>query len=130
MNAVLSEVLVAQSPDALIATHPDGRVALWNRAAEATFGYTAEEAHGRPVADLIVPRELRDDEIQMRMEALDGLGARHEVLRTRFISEEGEGRQVIAAPDPNFEIPCLDCDRNDAMAMAIAISKINCNFSI
>ena len=47
MNSALSEVLVAQSPDALIATHPDGRVALWNRAAEATFGYSAEEALGR-----------------------------------------------------------------------------------
>ncbi|QTN24842.1 PAS domain S-box protein [Rhizobacter sp. AJA081-3] len=83
MNSALSEVLVAQSPDALVATHPDGRVALWNRAAETTFGYRADEAIGQTVAELIVPRDLRDDEIQMRMEALEGLGARHEVLRQR-----------------------------------------------
>ncbi len=83
MNTALSEILVAQSPDALIATHPDGRVALWNRAAEATFGYAAQEAVGQTVAELIVPRDLRDDEIHMRMEALDGLGTRHEVLRQR-----------------------------------------------
>ncbi|HPG80905.1 PAS domain-containing hybrid sensor histidine kinase/response regulator [Piscinibacter sp.] len=83
MNSALSEVLVAQSPDALIATHPDGRVALWNRAAEATFGYSAEEALGLAMAQLIVPRELHDDEIQLRKEALDGLGVRHEVLRQR-----------------------------------------------
>jgi PAS domain S-box-containing protein len=37
-----------------------GRVVGWNHAAEATFGYGADEAVGRDMADLIVPQTYRD----------------------------------------------------------------------
>jgi PAS domain S-box-containing protein len=36
--------LLAANPDALVAPAPDGEVLDWNRGAEATFGYTSEEA--------------------------------------------------------------------------------------
>jgi PAS domain S-box-containing protein len=38
----------------------DGNVMGWNHAAEAIFGYTASEADGREMAELIVPPHLRD----------------------------------------------------------------------
>jgi PAS domain S-box-containing protein len=38
----------------------DGRVIEWNHAAETIFDYTADEAVGREMADLIVPPSLRD----------------------------------------------------------------------
>jgi len=37
----------------------DGVVTAWDEGAEMLFGYSAEQAVGRPVADLIVPPELR-----------------------------------------------------------------------
>jgi PAS domain S-box-containing protein len=45
--------------DAVVTMGADGRVIRWNHAAEAIFGYTASEATGRDMAELIVPPRLR-----------------------------------------------------------------------
>jgi PAS domain S-box-containing protein len=45
--------------DAVVSMNHDGRVIGWNRAAEVIFGYSADEAVGREMADLIVPPALR-----------------------------------------------------------------------
>ena len=83
METELGVLLRAQMPDALVGTDADGLVELWNPAAQAIFGYSASEALGRPLADLIVPDELRDDEILIRREAVAGTSERHETLRRR-----------------------------------------------
>ncbi len=46
--------------DAVVSMDAEGRVIGWNSAAEAIFGYTASEATGREMAELIVPPALRD----------------------------------------------------------------------
>ena len=43
--------------DAVVVMSSDGRVAGWNAVAERTFGWTAEEAIGALMADLIIPDE-------------------------------------------------------------------------
>jgi PAS domain S-box-containing protein len=83
MQASLGELMVEQSPDALVATDMAGCIVAWNRAAETTFGYGAEEAQGALLGDLIVPHELRDDDDALRREALEGVAMRHEALRHR-----------------------------------------------
>ena len=55
MTAVLDAAL-----DAVIGMDEAGRVASWNRRAETMFGWRADEAAGRTVAELIVPERLRD----------------------------------------------------------------------
>jgi len=55
MAAVLESAL-----DSIVTMDASGRVVDWNPAAVRTFGYTAGEAIGRELAELIVPRELRD----------------------------------------------------------------------
>jgi PAS domain S-box-containing protein len=45
--------------DCVITMDHEGLVVDFNPAAEATFGYSREQAVGRPLADLIVPQELR-----------------------------------------------------------------------
>ncbi len=47
------------SPLAMIETDKSGTVRLWNRAAERTFGWTAEEAVGGPIP--AIPAELREE---------------------------------------------------------------------
>ena len=39
--------------DAIIGADPEGRIILWVGGAEKIFGYTADEALGRPLADLV-----------------------------------------------------------------------------
>src|SRR5215211_3174886 len=45
--------------DAVVTMDAAGRVTGWNHAAEAIFGYSAGEAAGRDMAELIVPPSLR-----------------------------------------------------------------------
>jgi PAS domain S-box-containing protein len=47
--------------DCIITIDDRGRVLEFNAAAQATFGYGAEEAVGREMAELIVPPALRDE---------------------------------------------------------------------
>jgi PAS domain S-box-containing protein len=51
--------MVEAALDAVISMSHDGRVIEWNHAAETIFGYTADEAFGREMAELIVPPGLR-----------------------------------------------------------------------
>src|SRR5262249_33826504 len=47
--------------DAVVTMDHRGRILGWNHAAETTFGYRADEAVGRDMADLIVPERLRSN---------------------------------------------------------------------
>jgi two-component system sensor histidine kinase/response regulator len=47
--------------DAVITMNADGRITNWNLEAEKTFGWTAEEALGRRLYDVIIPRRHRGD---------------------------------------------------------------------
>jgi len=55
LRAILGAAL-----DCIVAMDASGRVLEWNPAAERTFGWSAAEALGREMADLIVPPALRD----------------------------------------------------------------------
>src|ERR1700754_154259 len=46
--------------DCVVTMDHTGRVVEWNPAAERTFGWTAAEAAGREMAELIVPPALRE----------------------------------------------------------------------
>ncbi len=50
--------------DAVVIMRADGVVADWNTAAEATFGWSREEAVGHPMTDLIVPPRYRTAHIE------------------------------------------------------------------
>jgi PAS domain S-box-containing protein len=50
--------IVEDSPIAILFADRDGKIRFWNAGAEATFGYSAEEALGQSL-DLIVPERQR-----------------------------------------------------------------------
>jgi len=53
------ESVLATALDAAIVMNSDGLIAGWNKVAEETFGWSACEARGRSLAELIVPPEHR-----------------------------------------------------------------------
>ena len=53
--------IVESSDDAIISKDLDGMILTWNRAAHRLFGYTAEEAVGKPVTMLIPPDRLDEE---------------------------------------------------------------------
>lgn len=52
--------LMERAPLALMTLDHNGTVVSWNHAAEKTFGWTASEAVGLSVVDLIVPESVRE----------------------------------------------------------------------
>jgi diguanylate cyclase (GGDEF)-like protein/PAS domain S-box-containing protein len=56
---VRNRAIVESALDAMISMDHHGRVIEFNPAAEATFGYTRDEALGSEMADLIIPPSLR-----------------------------------------------------------------------
>jgi diguanylate cyclase (GGDEF)-like protein/PAS domain S-box-containing protein len=52
--------VIENANDAYIGLDQRGVVTVWNRAAEQTFGYTALEAIGEPLDDLIIPPAMVD----------------------------------------------------------------------
>jgi len=54
------EELLEHLPDVAVQGYaPDGTVHYWNRANEAVYGYTAEEAIGKDLVEIIIPPEMR-----------------------------------------------------------------------
>ncbi len=91
--AALLEAMLASSLDAVVTIDGDGRVLTFNRAAEETFGYTAAEALGRDVAELIIPPALRERHYRAFARHLEGgertiLGRRVELTGMRADGSE------------------------------------------
>ena len=83
MDAELAHALWEETPDAIVAIAPDGRVLYWNRAAETIFGYTPAEALGQLMVDLIVPADRADEERKIQTDALTGGVGVYESVRRR-----------------------------------------------
>src|SRR5438445_11526641 len=83
MTTDFHKLLVEQTPDALIAMSPDGKVLHWNRGAETTFGYASAEAVGHSLDELIVPPDRLEEEKAMQRHALESGGATFESYRRK-----------------------------------------------
>jgi|GEM_PF-670750 len=61
--------------DAIVLSDEDDKVIYWNPAAEKIFGYSANKALGRKVADLIIPAEYRDkhEKLQAKLNELKSM---------------------------------------------------------
>lgn len=98
--------------DAVVAMDPDGKISGWNRVAHATFGWSAEEAIGASMGDLIVPPQHREGHriglarfnatgdpriLGQRIEitALDKAGNEFPVELSVTVTGEGESRVFI-----------------------------------
>jgi PAS domain-containing protein len=55
-----AQAILNTAHDAFVSMRSDGAIAEWNAQAEATFGWTAGEAIGRPLATLIIPVAYRE----------------------------------------------------------------------
>ncbi len=90
MNTRVYRWIVEQATDAIIFADREGLIRIWNRGAEAVFGFTGDEALGQSL-DIIIPEELRKPHWEGYRAAVDAgktkLGGR--ALVTRGLHKDG-----------------------------------------
>lgn len=100
------------------------RVFLWNAASERLYGYTAEEAIGRQLEDLILPPEMREP-VKREIEGWLSGGAPIPSAELELCDKQGRPVPVFSAhallenTDGQPELFCVDIDlgeRNRAIA--------------
>lgn len=71
-----SRQVIETATEAFVAIDASGTIVDWNRRAEQTFGWSREEAIGRPLAETIVPPDLRTAHVAgLERAVADGDGA-------------------------------------------------------
>ncbi|HEU4844828.1 MAG TPA: PAS domain S-box protein [Burkholderiaceae bacterium] len=77
-------LILNETPDAVILTTPVGEVLCWTPGAQAVFGYSAQEARGNVLSDLIVPPDrLGEEEAVMRQVLATGTATYESVRRAK-----------------------------------------------
>jgi PAS domain S-box-containing protein len=94
--------VVEQASDAIITMTRDLRVATWNRGATSLFGYTAAEALGRDLRDLILPPEEFADADKQLAKLTSGESVHYETTRR---DKAGNPVAVSITVTPQIEPP-------------------------
>ena len=69
--------IIESSEDAIFSKTPDGVITTWNPGAEKLYGFTAAEACGRRIGELIIPDHLPEDEMGVIRQVLSGQPVKH-----------------------------------------------------
>ncbi|MCS3744926.1 PAS domain S-box-containing protein [Xanthomonas arboricola] len=91
--------LVSHSSEAIVAETPDGRITHWNPAAEAMFGYTAEDAIDQDLTLLLSPQPYAMPRIDHADEAFPANPSAAQSMRHR----DGHHVHVLASKAPIIE---------------------------
>ena len=82
--ALLLSAIVDSSDAAIISKDLNGIITSWNKSAERLFGYTAAEAIGHSIADLLIPADRQEEEPKILERLRRGERVDHfETLRRR-----------------------------------------------
>ena len=94
---------------------PEGITRYWNKASEQLYGYTAEEALGRNLLDLIIPPEMREGAaLAMRKMARDGQAI--PAAELTLMRKDGSrvnvfsSHVIVQIPGQPQEMFCIDVD--------------------
>jgi PAS domain S-box-containing protein len=115
MVEIDAALLIADSPDAVIFADTEGRIGVWNAAAERIFGFTAAEAMGQTL-DIIVPERFRDAHWKGFDRALGEKATKYsgQTLPTR--AQRKDGTQIYV--ELGFAIVLVDGEAAGALATA------------
>ncbi len=97
---------------------PDGTTIFWNEGSRQLYGYTAEEALGQNLLELIIPPELRAD-VAREMDAMARAGVPVPSSELELMRKDGSRVTVysshcmVTPRDRPQELFCIDVDLSD-----------------
>ena len=94
--------VVQASGDAIVLTSPEGVVLSWNLGAERLFGFTADEARGKPIRTLILPPAQEGEYTRAVDQVRDGGEAQFETILS---DRHGRLIDVSLSLTPHIEAP-------------------------
>jgi PAS domain S-box-containing protein len=89
--------IVSSSDDAILSKDREGIITSWNPAAEKMYGWTAEEAIGRPIS-ILIPEHRRGEEMIILDKVLAGDRVDH--YRTERVAKDGHHLVVSLTISP------------------------------
>ncbi|MGB0128837.1 MAG: PAS domain S-box protein, partial [Rhodocyclaceae bacterium] len=107
---------------------PDTTTRYWNQASERLYGYTAEEAVGRSLLDLIIPAEMREAvrlDIRTMFETGQPIPARELCLMRKDGSRVAvySSHAYVQVPGQDPEMFCVDIDLTDRKRIEEALRE-------
>ena len=110
--------------------HQDGTTHYWNDASEILYGYTAEEAIGKNLLDLIIPREMRETVREGMAEmcrTLQPLPASELTLMRKDGTPVTvySSHAVVCRHGHEPEFFCIDIDLTDRKLAEVALVQLN-----
>ena len=93
----------------------DGTIRYWNHASERLYGYTAREAIGRSLVELIVPPEMRTD-VEQAIRQMSETGQAIPASELTLLHKDGSpvavysSHAIVRTPGHAPELFCLDID--------------------
>lgn len=97
--------LVASTADPAFGTDEDGRIVIWNRAAEKLFGYEASDVLGRPCHDIICGKDLFGNRFCDEFCALVNMARRREAVRRFQMDVRLESNQLQRVSVSVLKVP-------------------------
>jgi len=93
----------------------DGTVLYWNKASERLYGYTAQEAVGRNLLELIIPPEMQE-EVKAAVQQMIETGVAIPSAELTLVCKDGSRVSVLSShaivhiPGRPSELFCIDID--------------------
>ncbi|MCH7769316.1 MAG: PAS domain S-box protein [Nitrospinae bacterium] len=118
-DAWLHQQVLEQAQDAIVVSDRDGMICLWNRAAEAMFGYPAGEAVGQSL-DIIIPERFREQHWEGYHKVLETGVTRYgtELLAVPGVRKDGERISL------EFSISILSDEAGERMGFAAILRDV------
>jgi len=113
LNAQIQAQLIELAHDAIIVRDPASKIVSWNKGAERLYGWTAQEAVGQVIHELLQTRFLESreeiDDVLATGECWEG-----ELVHIRKDGSQVivESRQVVTRNQQNLPIAILEVNRN------------------
>ena len=109
---------------------PDGTTIYWNSASETLYGYTAQEAVGRNLLDLIIPPEAREF-VREDMQSMARTGIPIPAGELTLMRKDGStvlvfsSHVIVKKPEGSQELFCIDVDlsRRQEAENALLLAK-------